>query len=144
MDEIDTFVVLGDVEALAEDLRRRRSRGRNGVTLTTFPSSPLSRCHSTEKEGRGRRKAMPSKYEPTSETPLRHAPRRDMFSSPDEEFIINGGGEENNPFPSTLLPTLLTVAALFGVAEPPVFPPLHQSISIGFRHQALPISHIHE
>ena len=47
-----------------------RSHGRNGVTLTTFPSSPLSRCHSSEKEGR-----VPSKYEPTSETPLRHAPR---------------------------------------------------------------------
>ena len=113
-----------------------RSHGRNGVTLTTFPSSPLSRCHSSEKEGR-----VPSKYEPTSETPLRHAPRGDMFPSPDKEFIINGGGDESNPFPSTLLPSLLTVAALFGVAEPPVFPPRHQSISIAFRHQALSFSH---
>ena len=84
MDEIDEFVVLEEVEALAEGLRRRQSRGRNGETLTTFPSSPLSRCHSSEKEGR-----VPSKYEPTSETPLRHAPRRDMFPSPDKEFIIN-------------------------------------------------------
>ena len=95
MDEIDNFVVLGEVEVLAEDLRRRRTESRaqrrdaDDIPFFAVKPVPFLGERGAVTAAAARRKAMPSKYEPTSETPLRHAPRRDMFPSPDKEFIIN-------------------------------------------------------
>ena len=80
MDEIDNFVVLGEVEALARGLRGRtesRAQRRDADDIPFFAVKPVPFLgeRGAVTAAAARRKAMPSKYEPTSETPLRHAPR---------------------------------------------------------------------
>ena len=74
----------------------RRSRERNGVTLTTFPYAPLSWCHSSEKEGRRRAVKIRGDKKDALEV------RGDMFPSPDNGYIMNGrgrtDGDEIHPF----------------------------------------------
>ena len=89
----------------------------NGVTLTTtFPYSPLSRCQ-RERGAAARR--------------CRQNTRQDALET-DAEICFPQTMNNERTATISIRPSFLTVAALFGVAEPPVFPPRHESISIGF------------